>query len=450
MSTLRPRTAETQYADGETVAAMPAVSTRQPLQRSPSVGVRRPEPSDGCATQWAMPRFEPFTGLRYDSARVDLSMVIAPPYDVIDPLDRERLARHHSANAVRVELPEPDHRAGLDRYQHAAALLQSWIDSGTLVADPGPRLYAYRMTVPNGRTSDGVIGALAIDPDGAAGILPHEQTLPKPKDDRLQLLRATATNLSPVWALSLTPGFTTTFVSDRPADSAATDDDGVLHQLWVIDDPAVIAGVTEAAGANPLVLADGHHRLETAMAYRADAVTAGEPQRGADLIMALVVELSEDQLQVGAYHRALSGLPDGLDLVDTFSSWFDVTRVGEATERNIAALGESGSLSLVMPSGAWLLSPKDGTPEAAGSPLDASMVALVIAELPDHELAFHSTWEEAARAVATEEAQAVILLRPVAIDQIAGWARAGRKMPPKSTYFHPKPRTGMVYRRLTD
>ena len=164
--------------------------------------------------------------------------------------------------------------------------------------------------------------------------------------------------------------------------------------------------------------------------------------------MALVVELAEDQLDVGPIHRALSGLPDGLDLVDAFSSWFDVTRAGDFNVRTTGALGQSGALALVMPSGTWLLSPKDGTPEAAGSDLDSSMVALVIAELPDHELEFFHSWKDAIDAVATDRAQAVVLLRPVTVEQIADWARAGKRMPPKSTYFHPKPRTGMVFRTL--
>ncbi len=106
------------------------------------------------------------------------------------------------------------------------------------------------------------------------------------------------------------------------------------------------------------------------------------------------------------------------------------------------------ALALVMPSGAWLLTPKDGTEEAAGADLDSSMVALVIAELPDHTLEFFNSWAAAIGAVTAEQAQAVIMLRPVSVDQIAEWAHAGRRMPPKSTYFHPKPRTGMVFRTL--
>ncbi len=219
------------------------------------------------------------------------------------------------------------------------------------------------------------------------------------------------------------------------------------HELWLIEDTATIAATSGAVARSPVVIADGHHRYETARAYYAAGSGSGS-HTGADLVMALVVELAADQLEVGPIHRALSGLPDGLDLVDAFSSWFDVTRAGDFDERTTGALGQSGALALVMPSGAWLLSAKDGTSEAAGSELDSSMVALVLAELPDHELDYVNSWPQAIRAVASDEAQAVVLMRPVTVDQIAEWARAGRKMPPKTTYFHPKPRTGMVFRTL--
>jgi len=391
-----------------------------------------------------MPRFEPFVGLRYDTARVDLSMVVSPPYDVIGPEERSRLVSRHSANAVRVELPEPDHRAGLNRYDSAANQLVRWQDEGILVPDPSPSLYAYRMVSPGGHATNGVIGGLGIDDGSASTILPHEQTLPKAKTDRLDLLAATRTNLSPIWGLSLTPGFSQTFVRTDPPRCEAVDSDGVRHLLWVIDDEPVIRSVREAVADSGVVLADGHHRYETARAYR-----QGRPgDTGADEVMALIVESSEDQLEVGPIHRALSGLPDGLDLVDSCSSWFDLTRVGDFDPRTTSALGRSGALALVMPSGAWLLTPKDGTPEAAGSDLDSSMVALVIAELPDHQLAYLNSWQEGVRAIADDKAQAVLLLRPVSVAQIAEWAHAGRRMPAKTTYFHPKPATGMVFRSL--
>lgn len=391
-----------------------------------------------------MPRFEPFVGLRYDAARVDLSMVIAPPYDVVGPEERGRLASRHSVNAIRVELPEPDHRAGLDRYDSAANQLVRWQDEEILVEDPSPSLYAYRMVSPGGHSTNGVIGALGIDDDSAASVLPHEQTLPKAKSDRLDLLAATRTNLSPIWGLSMTQGLSRTFDRSDPPRAEAVDSGGVRHQLWVIDDPEAIRAVQAAVAASAVVLADGHHRYETARTYREGRTH----DTGADLIMALIVELTDDQLEVGAIHRALSGLPDGLDLVDVCSSWFDLTRVGDFEMRTTSALGESGALALLMPSGTWLLSPKDGTAEAAGSDLDSSMVALVIAELPDHELEYLNSWQEGVRAVADDKSQAVLLLRPPRVDQIAEWARAGRRMPAKTTYFHPKPATGLVFRPL--
>lgn len=147
-------------------------------------------------------------------------------------------------------------------------------------------------------------------------------------------------------------------------------------------------------------------------------------------------------------HRLLSGLPDGLDLVDVCASWFEVARAGDFDERTTSALGDASALALVMASGCWLLTPKDGTAEAAGSDLSSSMVALVIAELPDHELAFANGWQDAVAAVGSDAAQAAFLLPPVRIDQIGAWADARRRMPPKSTFFHPKPRTGMVFRPL--
>jgi uncharacterized protein (DUF1015 family) len=215
-----------------------------------------------------MPRFEPFAGVRYDPGRVDLSAVVAPPYDVVGPQDRARLIARHSLNSIRVELPEPDHRSELDRYANAARQLEQWQEEGILARDPVPSFYAYRMTSPEGRATNGVIGALGLDERSAAETLPHELTMSKPMSDRLDLLRATRTNLSPIWGLSLSPGLTKTFERHDRADAVATDEDKVVHELWVIDDPALIDAVRETVGSSPVVIADGHHRYETALAYR--------------------------------------------------------------------------------------------------------------------------------------------------------------------------------------
>jgi uncharacterized protein (DUF1015 family) len=392
-----------------------------------------------------MPRFAPFPGLRYDPARVELAKVVAPPYDVVGPAERAALAARHSANAILVELPEPDSRNGSDRYVAAAERLAAWRADGILVRDPDPVFYTYRMTVPDGSVTVGALGELGLEPGSVEEILPHEETLPKARSDRLELLAATRVNLSPIWGLSLASGLTAVLDTAGAPAVSATDDDGVLHELWVVDDPATVAAVSELVGSAPVVVADGHHRLATAATYLQGS---GAGTRGAEGVLALVVELSEDTLSVGPIHRLLSGLPDGLDLVDAFASWFDVTRAGDFTERTTTALGESSALALVTPAGCWLLAPRDGTREAAGSDLLSSMVAMVLAELPDHELTFAHSWQEAVGAVSAETAQAAVLLPPVAVPQIDAWARDGRQMPPKSTYFHPKPRTGMVFRAL--
>jgi uncharacterized protein (DUF1015 family) len=397
-----------------------------------------------------VPLFDPFVGLRYNLGPVRLNDVIAPPYDVIGSAERTRLASRSPSNSVLVELPAPDLAGGRDRYVVATALLARWRAEGVLVPDAAPALYPYRMTATDGRTSTGVIGALGLAvPGDDSDVLPHEETLPKPKSDRLDLLRATRTNLSPIWGLSLTPGLTAALDPDpAPPVADAFDDDGVRHQLWVLDDPDAVAAVRDAVGASPVVIADGHHRYETALAYQRERRAAGDASGPFDKIMAFVVELAPEQLLVGPIHRTVSGLPDGFDVAHAFSKWFDVVRAGDAGDRTVAALGDAQSLAYVTAEGAYLLTPREEAAVEAGSDLDSSLVALALRELPDHETEQPHSWEEAVAAVRSGQAQLAVLLRPATVDQISAWAAARRRMPPKTTYFWPKPRTGMVFRDL--
>ena len=310
-----------------------------------------------------MPRFEPFRGLRYASDLAPVAQVIAPPYDVITPTERVHLASRHQANSVLVELPEADLQGGRDRYAVAADLFSRWLAQGILRVEDGPSLYPYRMTDTTGRSTTGVVGALGLAEPGEEGdVLPHEQTLPKPKTDRLDLLRATRANLSPIWGLSMATGVTATFdpTDDEPV-ADAYDDDGVRHQLWVLSEVDAVAAIGAAVGAAPVVLADGHHRYETARAYQAERRAANGGQAGPyDLVMALVVELAEEQLSVGAIHRTVSGLPEGFDLVGALSESFDVVRAGAADARTLGALQDSRSLALVTGGEAYLLLPRHG------------------------------------------------------------------------------------------
>jgi uncharacterized protein (DUF1015 family) len=398
-----------------------------------------------------VPRFEPFQGLRYRPDAAPLAQVIAPPYDVISPTERAHLASRHRANAVLVELPEADMSGRRDRYAVAADLFTRWQEKGLLVADAGPSLYPYRMTDSAGRATTGVIGALGLaEPGAESDILPHEQTLPKPKSDRLDLLRATRANLSPIWGLSMASGVTATFdpTDDEPV-ADVVDDDGVRHQLWVLSDVDAVDAVGAALAKAPVVLADGHHRYETARAYQAEQRQANGGAPGPyDLVMALVVELAEDQLTVGAIHRTVSGLPEDFDLVAALAPWFDVVRAGAADDRTLGALADSHSLALVTNGQAYLLLPHAEILEEEGNDLDSNLIATALAALPPHEVMHRHSVAEAMEALRDDEGQAAFLLRPVTVAQIDEWANARRRMPPKTTFFSPKPRTGMVFRSL--
>jgi uncharacterized protein (DUF1015 family) len=261
-----------------------------------------------------MPRFEPFAGLRYH-ADIDLDAVTAPPYDVIDADERAALAARTGYNAVRIDLPvDGEGEPGEDRYATAARFLEEFVADGVLVLDDEPSLYVYRMghhdELGRPRQTTGVIGALGIEAPDGGGVLPHERTTPKAASDRLDLLRSTAANLSPIWGLSLAAGLSALCetVAGAPPDARCTDADGVHHRLWRVTSPALVEQLVEAVSSAPVVVADGHHRYETSRTYR-DERRSVDGEGPWDLTMALVVELTEDELTVRPIHRLLTGLP---------------------------------------------------------------------------------------------------------------------------------------------
>jgi uncharacterized protein (DUF1015 family) len=396
-----------------------------------------------------VPSFEPFPGLRYDTERVDLAAVTAPPYDVIDPPAREALAARHPNQVVHLDLPEPD--GDLDRYEAACRLLRRWRDEGVLVTDR-PSFYVYRMAftdVEGGeRETLGVIGALELSRPGEGGILPHEQTTKKARSDRLAMLQSCRANLSAVWGLSLAEGLAD--LCRRPDAPVGDwfDPDGVRHQFWVVDDPETVTAITAAVSAAPVVIADGHHRYETSLAYRderreADGVTGGP----ADRVMTYVVELVDEQLAVRPIHRLISGLPEDVDLVAALEPAFAVGPVEELTDDIGSRMLAEGALGLVTAEGVRLLQPRPEAMEGVRD-LDSSRLDQGLAGLPEHELTFQHGVDNIVEAVASGRAQAGVLLRPATVAQIVDIAHGGERMPPKTTFFHPKVRTGLVLRLL--
>jgi len=394
-----------------------------------------------------VPRFDPFVGLRYGPDATDLSGVICPPYDVIDEAQRRALEAEHEANCVRLELPQPSGEH--DRYRAAADLLRHWrAPGGPLAVDDGPAFYVYRMgfrdEAGRPRQTTGVLGALGIEAPGG-DVLPHERTTPKDKQDRLDLLRATRTNLSPIWGLSLARGLTQACEPAGPPDARATDMGGVHHRLWRIASPGVVSAIADTVASAPLVIADGHHRYEVGQAYQGEQGTGG-PQ---DAILALVVELAADQLFVAPIHRLLSGLPAGWS-PEALSEWFEVSPTTAPDGGIVDQLVSAGGMALVMRSGTWLLRPRPALDEAAEMALDSSRLEVVLAAMRGVAVRYQHGWSTAVGAVANEDAEAAILVRPATVEQIAEVARRRERMPPKTTFFTPKPATGMVFRALDD
>ena len=393
-----------------------------------------------------MPRFEPFIGIRYDTATLDPALVTAPPYDVISPTNRAALVASAPTNVVRIDLPID----GDDPYGDAAQQFAQWRSEGVLIEDPQPSFTVYRMDAPDengiiGHTT-GVIGAMELTRPGEGDILPHEFTTPKAKSDRLDLLRSTRSNLSAVWGLSPARGLTALLESTE-APLCRFEADGVTHSVWRITDTARIDAIRAAIGSAPIVIADGHHRYETSLAYR-DERRASEGDGGqADAVMTFVVELIEDELDVGPIHRLLSGLPEGFDLRAAFDPFFEIEAFAFNDAPTVRRIQELGGLVLVLPGDAWLLRPRAETISATRD-LDSSRLDLALASLPNHSLVYQHGVEHIRSAVETGAAQAGVLLRPVTIDQIIEIAKGGEKMPPKSTFFAPKPRTGVVFRSI--
>jgi uncharacterized protein (DUF1015 family) len=309
------------------------------------------------------------------------------------------------------------------------------------------------------RTTTGVIGALGLDHDE---VLPHERTLPKTKSDRLELLRATRANLDPIWALSLAPGLSALLAAaateSGSGDPTATavDADGVRHELWAVRDPGQLAAIGAAVTAAGMVLADGHHRFETACVYR-DERPADDT--GAGRIMALVVELAPEQLLVRAIHRLLLGLAPGVARA-TVEGLFEIRDAGrndpEGVDRLVTAMEDDGALGLVDAGGLALLVPRpslDAHLATLPAPLrdvDSARADAALDALPRDALAYRDDARTVAAMVGRGDASAAVLLRPVAVDAIRTAAAAGVRMPEKTTFFAPKPRTGMVFRGLDD
>jgi uncharacterized protein (DUF1015 family) len=417
-----------------------------------------------------MAQIEPLRALHYDLARTGgLQEVLAPPYDVIDAEQRAQLEASSPYNAVRIDLPRGD-----DPYRHAAEQLAAWRADGVVVQDERPALWplAQEYTGPDGRlrTRQGFLARVRITDYGAGLIRPHERTHPGPKEDRLRLTRATKANLSPIFSLFSDPGQRAWRALAPGTESApwaqSTDADGTVNRLWRVSDPDAIAAVTDAVGDAELLIADGHHRYETARVY-AEEIGGDGPHR---FVLMCLVALQDPGLTVFPTHRLVRGLkPEQHEaLASALQRDFEIEALRDTVSLAPAA-GDRVRIGYIdahfrKP---YMLTLKDPAVAAAALPgrsepyrsLDTAVLEALILKgtlgMSDedidhlHGLGYARDFAQALELVQSAEFDAAFFMAPTPIEQVQAVAAAGESMPPKSTYFFPKVPTGLVFNPLS-
>lgn len=428
-----------------------------------------------------MPDIEPFRALRFDITEVgDLSDVVCPPYDVIDPAFQKRLHEQSPHNIVRLEfgMDESGDDASNNKYARAAATLTDWIRSGVLASEQQAALYLYEQEYEvEGQTfyRRGFFARVRLEPFGEGRIYPHEQTLSGPKADRLNLFQATRTNLSPIFGLypdeensvlaALEKG-----VKDR-TPITAVDHLGVKNRLWVIIDEAALTAVRGLIADKPIFIADGHHRYETGLNYRKELAAQGKlsgTDDPANFCLMALVSMSDPGLLILPTHRLMSGLGrvTSEDLAARLGDQFEIEQFGEGDDAARAAwdfIESSGDQARIgfgtAADGKWFVaSLKDDSRMDALCPehsaewrgLGVSILReLVVKDLLKAEATAKFKYVHLLSEVLEDTGYDVAALVPSAtMEHVRSIASGGETMPPKSTYFYPKMLTGMVVNPL--
>jgi uncharacterized protein (DUF1015 family) len=422
---------------------------------------------------------QPFRALRYDPSKVgSLENVVAPPYDVIDESERARLAARSPYNVVEVDLPPS--------YDQAARAFSEWRQRGILVREDEPAIWVLRQdfTAPGGGqggegpgpgakgTRTGFLARVRVDDYGPGRIRPHERTHVGPKEDRLRLLRATRANLSPIFSLFPDRNEATRGAMDRVAigEPVATvaQDEGTVNRMWRTTDPDVIAELQAALADAELLIADGHHRYETARVY-ADEVGGEGDHR---YVLMLLCSLSDPGLLVFPTHRLLDDLKDDPDkqlaIREVLLRDFEVEELAAASE--LAPRGADGRVAFGYMDSfhrkPYRVTLRDqavadhalGAMPEAYRRLDTAVLETLVLRgalgMSDDDISelrgirYSSNLADAIGEIESGAADAGFFLRATPIEQIRAVAAAGQPMPPKSTFFYPKVPTGLVFNLL--
>ena len=408
----------------------------------------------------------PFRGLRYDATKVEgLVNVIAPPYDVIKPEERVALEAHHPANIIRLILSQPhsDDTDAVNQYTRAATLMNQWIADGTLVRDATPRYYIYDQSfnAPDGKnyTRRALIALVKLEPFKNRVVLPHEKTHAGPKADRLNLMRECHANLSPIFLLYADPTGDIEQIMESFTDAHRPEIDcaetfGSTHQLWCLDDAERNNEIQNLFSSKPLLIADGHHRYETALAFRDEMAHTG--LAGYGYMMVNLVRMESPGLAVLAIHRLLDNLSSDriADAIAKLPEVFEVHDID--TQANLMAKldtlkGKSPAVGMYTADNNYrLLIPHSTIPDQ----LDVTLVQETLIKeifqvetLADH-ISYTAYADDAVAHVKGSADRAALLMNPTPVEQVLEVAMAGSTMPQKSTYFYPKMATGFVLNLL--
>lgn len=436
----------------------------------------------------------PFRGLRYNTDKIkDIAHVACPPYDIITAQAQERYYQLHDHNMIRVELGKdlPEDTPSHNRYTRAAAYLADWQRLGFLIQNQVPCLYLYMMSYRHPqeapKTLKGFLTLVQLEDPETGRILPHEWTFPKAKQDRLQLLRACHANTSPIFSLYSDPldqimaRLEMSVNGAKPLNSFMGEDE-IQHRLWIVSDPDVQRAVAEQLKDQPLFIADGHHRYETALNFRNEMrVHSNDSPQPYDWVLMFLTSMNDPGISLMPIHRVIANpLPcDVSTLQQRLRKTFDITSL-PFTQRNepetrrqlLQEMRRLGSTKTVFglysegeQSYQLLILKKDArptsTPSKPGRPVDRLDVALFqrcvlqealgledVAAKREGLIQFIKDEDAAIQAVRNGMAGAAFFLNPTRVDQVREVVMSGDRMPQKSTYFYPKPLTGLVINKF--
>jgi len=425
----------------------------------------------------------PFRGLRYNPEKIsNLASVVTPPYDIIDESAQARYYAENPANVIRLELGLifPQDSNSNNRYTRAAQYLEKWQEDQTLLAEEKAALYLYQQEF-NFRgekvVRTGFVCGLKLEPYEKGNILPHEETLSKPKADRLQLMRATNSNFSSIFGLysdeqKEAEQLLLAEVKEQAPDINIIDEAGETHKIWMIKNEELIERIVALLADRPVYIADGHHRYETALEYYHEMKEQG--LQGYDYVMATLVNVFDEGLVVLPTHRLVGNIP-GFKLDAFMNRLADLFEIELYKDKNIGAFMQelesrgkkhrvfgmySGKdiffLELKNPEQASKLLPDNKS--AAWEKLDVALLDNIILDQllgineqkrrSQENLAYTRSEEWLMEQIDNRNYQLGFLLNPTRVEEIIAVAQARDKMPQKSTYFYPKLITGLIINKM--